>query len=521
MDDLQFKPMPDTEDAQVPFWSPDSRYIGFFAQLKLKKVAVSGGPAQSLCDAGLGNGGTWNSEDEILFSTGGLGSSLQRVHATGGVPADVKRSQETYSYPVFLPGGRRFLYLLNLTIPGMQGVYLGSLKSGENRQILPEISGVLFAPAHPGSRTGHLLFRRQATLMAQPFDATSGQFVGEVFPVADGITSVTSGSNLMPVTVSETGTLVYTSGGASGGFQMVWYDRTGKVLGLVGSPGSIFTPVISPDEKSIAYARSSSGNVADIWLRDSRGIEIRFTADPSGNYAPLWSPTGDRIAWVSNRRGALNLYEKPASGSVEDEALLQATTAAGPVTRNRGPDQWSRDGRFIVYSESGSNGKQDLWVLPVGSGDRKPIPFLKTDFDELHGQLSPDSAWMAYASDETGRREVYVRSFPSGEGIQRISIAGGDQPRWRRDGRELFYAAADGKMMAVPIKAVTGPKPSLESGVPVPLFESHIIATPQTNGVFQYDVTPDGKRFLVVTNNVAAVALPLTVVVNWTAGLNK
>jgi Tol biopolymer transport system component len=301
---------------------------------------------------------------------------------------------------------------------------------------------------------------------------------------------------------------------------MVWYDRTGKVLGPVATPGLIFTPVISPDETSIAYTRATSTSAADIWLRDSRGFETLFSADTTGNWAPLWSPTGDRIVWVSNRGGALNLYQKQASGSGQDEALLSPITAAFPVTRNRAPDQWSRDGRFIVYSEAASNGKQDLWVLPVDSGDRKPIPFRRTNSDEVHGQLSPDSAWMAYASDETGRREVYVRPFPSGDSVWRISIAGGDQPRWRRDGKELFYAAADGKMMAVPITAITGQKPSFQRGTPVPLFESHILATPQTNGVFQYDVTGDGKRFLVVTV-IAAASSPLTVVVNWNVGLKK
>jgi Tol biopolymer transport system component len=516
MDGLQFQPMRGTEDAQLPFWSPDSRYIGFFAQLKLKKIAATGGPAQSLCDAGIGNGGTWNTDNEILFSIGG---PLQRVQSAGGVPSDVKRSKEGYGYPTFLPEGRRFLYFLAFTGSETQGIYLGSLQDGENRRILADVSSVLFAPSHPGSHAGHLLFRRQNTLMAQPFDATSGQLLGEVFPVAEGITSLTGGI-MMPVTVSETGTLVYASGGASAGSQLVWYDRSGKILGLTGAPGILFTPVISPDGKSIAYSRNGSTG-ADIWLRDGRGIETRFTADPSGNYAPLWSPTGDRIVWVSNRQGALNLYQKATIVSGQDEALLPATTAAVPVTQNKGPDQWSRDGRLIVYSEPDSNAKQHLWVLPVGSTDRKPKAFLKTDFNEVHGQLSPNSAWMAYASDETGQREVYVRSFPSSGGVQRISVAGGDQPRWRGDGKELFYVAADGRMMAVPIKAVTGPRSSFQPGVPMPLFESHIIATPQTNGVFQYDVSADGKRFLVVTNNVAAATPPLTVVVNWNAGLKK
>ena len=522
MDGLQFHPMPGTDDATFPFWSPDSRYIGFFAQLKLKKIAASGGPALSLCDAGIGGGATWSTEDVILFSTASLGGWLQRVKASGGVPSDVRKAKETYAYPTSLRGGR-FLYNLAFASQETDGIYLSSLDGGPNRRILADASSAIFAPSARGSHIGHLLFRRENNLMAQPFDATSGQLLGEVLPVAEGVTTYASAPRQVAAAVSETGVLVYMSGEASAGSQMVWYDRAGKVIGLVGRPGVIFTPAISPDEKSIAYSRRASSGAADIWLRDlSRGIETRFTTDPSGNYAPIWSPSSDRIVWVSSQRGSLNLYEKSTGTSGQGEPLLAATRAesAFTFTSTLGPDQWSRDGRFIVYSQLASSGKRDLWVLPVGTSDRKSTAFLKTNFDVILGQLSPDSRWMAYTSDETGQREVYVRTFPSGEGVWPISTGGGNQPRWRGDGKELFYAGADGMMMAVPIRTVTGPKPSLEPGAPVPLFESHIIATPQTGGVFQYDVTADGKRFLVVTNFAGATP-PLTVVVNWHAGLKK
>jgi Tol biopolymer transport system component len=521
LDVLQGELMPTTEGAQFPFWSPDSRSIGFFAQGKLKKIAASGGPAQLLCDVGFGIGGTWNRDDIILFSTGPDASgSLKRVQAAGGTPAAVMRARQA-SYPQFLPGGRRFLYTLNSASPESAGIYLSSLDGGEDRRILADVSSVLFAPVAPGSRSGFLVFSRENTLKAQPFDASSGQLSGHEFSVAEGVASIAS-PNLMPASISESGILLYARGGV--GFQMVWYDRAGKLLGSEGSPGTVFTPAISHDEKSIAYARLGSGGavVADIWLRDvSRGIETRFTADPSGNYAPLWSPRGDSVVWVSSQRGSLNLYQKPSDGSGKDQALLPPIPAAYPITSNRAPSQWSKDGRFIVYAEAASNGKLDLWVLPVGPGDRKPFTFLKTEFEELHGQLSPDSHWMAYASDETGRREVYVRRFPSGEGVWRISVAGGDQPRWRGDGKELFYVAADGKMMAASVRAVPDSKPFLELATPVALFDSHILKSPGTSGVFQYDVTADGKRFLVVANNVAASSPPLIAVVNWAEGSKK
>jgi Tol biopolymer transport system component/predicted Ser/Thr protein kinase len=524
LDALQARPMPTTEDALFPFWSPDSRYIGFFAQGKLKKIAASGGPSQPLCEAGFGGGGTWNGDDVILFSTApGVSGSLKRVEAAGGAPADVTKEKAVF-FPLFLPGGHRFLYTLNSASPEARGIYLGSMDSNESRRILEDVSSTLFAPSAPGSRSGHLLFIRENTLMARPFDATSGQLSGSVFPVAEGVTASPALGSLMPVTVSESGMLLYGSSGGVVSFQMVWYDRAGKVLDPVGGPGLVFTPSISPDAKTIAYARGSSSGVvvSDIWLRDlSRGVETRFTADPSGNYAPIWSPGGDTIVWVSSQRGSLNLYKKSANGSGKDEALLTPIPVVFPITSNRAPSQWSRDGRFIVYSEAAANGKLGLWVLPVESGDRKPFAFLKTGFEELHGQLSPDSRWMAYASDETGRREVYVRPFQSGERGWRISISGGDQPRWRGDGKELFYVAVDGKMMAASMRAVPGSKPSLELSTPVALFESHIMNGPGTRGVFQYDVTADGKRFLVVTNIVAASSPPLTVVVNWAVGSRK
>jgi Tol biopolymer transport system component len=516
LDALQAQPMPATEGALFPFWSPDSRYIGFFAQGKLKKIAAGGGPSQPLCESGFGGGGTWHG-DVILFSTA-LGASglLKRVPADGGAPADVMKGKAV-SYPLFLPGGHRFLYTLNSASPEARGIYLGSLDGSEGRRILEDVSSTLFAPSAPGSRSGHLLFIRENTLMAQSFDSASGQLSGSVFPVAEGVSASPALGDLMPVTISENGILLYTGSLGFGSFQMIWYDRAGKLLGPVGSPGLVFTPTISPDAKTIAYGRVGGAGTAsaDIWLRDlSRGIETRFTAGPWGNYTPVWSADGDKIVWVSSRRGRLNLYEKPASGSGQDEALLTGIPAAFPILANMAPSQWSRDGRFIVYAEAASNGKLDLWVLPT-SGDRKPFAFLKTEFEELHGQLSADSRWMAYASDETGRREVYVRPFPSGEGVWRISGNGGDQPRWGGDGKELFYVGADRKMMLVSVRDSPGVKPNLGPATPVALFDSQIMNSPGIGGVFQYDVTTDGKQFLVVTDNVAATTQPLTVVVNW------
>jgi Tol biopolymer transport system component/predicted Ser/Thr protein kinase len=513
MDTFQMQPIPNTDNGLLPFWSPDSRYIGFFAQNKLKKIAASGGPAQSLCDAVPG-GGTWNDHDVILFANSG---KVKRVQAAGGIPSDVIDGGPGTGYPVFLPGGRRFIYLVAGPSLEKSGIFLGALDGKQNRRILADVSAVGFAQSLPGSTLGHVLFRREATLMAQPFDASSGQFVGEVFPVAEDVYS--NGLNdVLPATVSNNGMLLYASGNgfAFGPNQLMWYDRGGKQLGPLGAAGNVLTPAISPDEKAVAFRRSRSGSGGDIWIRDvARGTETRFTTDASTNFAPLWSPAGDRLLYGSIRGTGINLYIKAATGLGQVEALLPS----GP---DRSPQQWSRDGHYIVYSEAGARNKRDLWILPMGGAERKPVPFLKTEFEETHGQLSPDSQWMAFVSDVTGERVVYVAPFPGGDPITRVSTGGGEQPRWRQDGKELFYIAADGTMMAVPIKTLGGPKASIEPGTPVALFETHIVFGEVSGRVFQYDVTADGKRFLVVTSGIgSSKAPPLTVWLNWTTGLKR
>jgi serine/threonine protein kinase len=517
MDALQSKPMPFTEDAAYPFWSPDSRYIGFFAEGKLKKLPASGGPAQSLCDAPNSRGGSWNRDDVIVFSPNIAGVSIQRVAAAGGVPVDVTRTKGDQRYPVFLPDGRHFLYMVRAGSAETNGIYVSSLDGKENRRVLSDVSSVVFAPPARGGLTGHLLFVRENTLMAQPFDAATAQVSGDVFPVAEGV-SATSNSSYLPATVSESGLLLYATGGANeGANQLGWYDRIGKSLGPVGAPGSVWDPALSPDGKSVVFRRVSATGY-DLWVRDlSRGTETRFTSDPSLNITPFWSPQGDRIVFASNRKGGVfNLYQKAASGSGQDELLLP-----GDLTEI--PTQWSRDGRFIVYREFDPKTKYDIWVLPAqgAAADRKPIPFLRTEFDELFAQLSPDSHWMAFTSDRSGRREVYVRPFPPADGEWAISVAGGEQPRWRGDGKELFYIAADGKMMSIPVKALAGSKPSFEAGTPAALFDTHI-ALSTTNNVMEYDVTADGKRFLINTKGASGAASPpLTVVTNWSAATRK
>jgi len=515
LDALQAQAMPFTEDATFPFWSPDSRYIAFFAQGKLKKVAASGGPSQSLCDVSSGRGGTWGRDDVIVFSPSTGGISLRRVAAGGGVPVDIMQTKGDQRHPTFLPDGRQFLYLARGG-GEQRGIYVSSTDGppgkNENRRLLADDSAPVFAPPTESGRTGHILFVRQNTLMAVPFDAVSAQLTGDVFPVTDGV-SLTSNQSYLPATVSDNGLLVYASGGAAGTNQLAWMDRTGKSLGPVGAPGAIMDPALSPDEKSVALRRGT-----DLWLRElSRGAETRFTSVASGNIAPFWSPKGDRILFMSNRKGGIfNLYQKLANGSGQDELLLEDGLTKVPM-------QWSRDGRFIVYAPLDPKTKLDLWVLPAegAAAERKPIPFIQSEFDEVFGQLSPDSHWMAFTSDRSGRREVYVRPFPPGDGEYPISTAGGEMPRWKGDGKEIYFEGVDGKMMAVAVKTSVGAKPVLEASAPVALFDAHMVHNfPDT--VYQYDVTADGKRFLInTTGSGAASALPLTAVSNWIAAPRK
>jgi serine/threonine protein kinase len=502
LDAIQALPMLGTDDAKFPFWSPDSRYIGFFAQGELKKIAVNGGPPQPLCDAPDGWGGSWSRRDEIIFSPAYTAAAIERVSAGGGVPTDVFRRKGISVFPVFLPDGIHFLYRAGVS----DGVYLSSLDGKENRRVLADVSNLAFA-------AGQLLFIRANALMAQSFDVASWKATGDAFPVADSV-SFTVGS-YAPISVSETGVLVYVSGGAVGHNQMAWYGRDGKFLGSVGAPGPVGEPAISPREKSVVFRRSTFSG-SDLWLRDlARGAEQRLTTVVSFNIAPFWSPKSDHILFASGRSGNFNLYQKATSGAGSDELLLASDNFKVPT-------QWSRDSRLIIYSELDPKTKWDIWVLPLEGGpQRRPIPFLHSEFNETFGQLSPDSHWMAYTSDKSGQREVYVVAFPTGEGEKRISIDGGEQPRWSGDGRELYFVGADGKMMALAVKAVAEAKPTFDLRTPQALFETHL-ARPSNNPLFEYDITADEKRFLLNTTGIGSASAPmLNVVVNWDEGLKK
>jgi Tol biopolymer transport system component len=505
IDSIVAQKLAGTEDGSFPFWSPDSRFIGFFAQGKLKKIDLHGGVPQALCAAPWGNGGTWNRDGVIVFAPNREGA-LSRVSVSGGMPAaatvlDPGRHETGHYWPQFLPDGRHFLYLALSSQREKRNVYVGSLAAQEARSVLKSELRAAYA-------SGYLLFVRQGTLMAQRFDLNRLQLAGEPASIAQEVAyNPANGRNTF--SVSDNGVLAYRTGGVGGvpTIELVWFDRTGKRIGSAGEPGLYLRPALSLDGKRLAVERRDpQTGTDDIWLVDlARSTLLRFTFGPFNQTHPVWSPDGNQIVFASDRDGASNLYRKASTGAGNEELLL-ASDAAKYST------DWSPDGRFIAYENQDPKTGSDLWLLPL-FGNRKPIPFLRTDFNEGQGQFSPDGRWMAYSSDESGRREVYVRAFPASGGKWQISTAGGSFPRWRRDGKELFYLAADRKLMAVPVNADS----AIETGQAQALFEPRILGIP----IVPYSVSGDGQRFLVTIPAEEASSSPITVVLNWTAAFEK
>ena len=491
-----------TDGASFPFWSPDSQFVAYFAGGKLKRVAVGGGPSQTVCDVGTSGGGAWNRDGVIIFTA--LGYGLYRVSAAGGettlfMPLDRARLEWNYHSPSFLPDGRHFIYSIQSTNKDGLGVYLGSLDQAVKQRILAGEGSAVYASS------GSLLFVRDGALFAQTFDVRERVLAGDPVLLAERIgrdKDYPRGN----FSISETGVLVYDPSQTRQQKRLVWVDRQGQPVALPTAAGGWSNARISPDEKRFVVDRiGNDSDARDLWVHDvAGGHASRFTFDPGDDVQPIWSPDGSRLVWASNRGGPFEIYQKDANAAGQDQLLLKS---GGPLYI---PMSWSPDGRFIVYYQVEMKTKRDLWVLPL-DGDRKPIPYLRTDANEVAGQIAPDGRWMAYASDESGAYEVYTQSFPSGGGRRQISPNGGMGPQWTRDGKELFYYAPDGKLMVAEVKSGT----SLEASPPRPLFEFR-----SGNGlmtVAPYDVTANGQRFLINRVVDESGGEPLAMVINWPA----
>jgi eukaryotic-like serine/threonine-protein kinase len=513
MDSLAAQPLPDTERAMAPFWSPDGQSLGFFAEGKLKKVAISGGTSLTLADAPENKGGAWG-EDEVILYVPHQNAGVHRVSAAGGSVAAVTtlEGSSSHLWPCFLPDGRHFLYLVTGLQGEEAGVYLASLDGREKRRLLTAESNVSYAPSNPTSAAGvgYLLYAMKGALLAQPFDPTARRLVGEPVRLVDRVEVGVAGKGFF--SVSENGVLVFSSSSSSPNQQPGWFDRAGKPAGLIGSAGAFINNAeLTPDGKRVAVTRFDPQlRTADIWLFDlARGAESNFTPGPASDFFPVWSPDGSRIIWTSIREGLFSFYQKLSNGSGQEELLLSSG-------RQKHPTSWSSDGRLILYQENDPQTKWDVWLLPL-EGDRKPLPFAQTQYNETNGRFSPNSKWIAYTSDESGRNEVYLQDFhtpsPTSHGRSQISSRGGDQPRWRHDGKELFYVSADGKLMAVEVKSGV----VFEAGVPRELFDLRSVKAPGGN----YIPAGDGKKFLLTTSLEGENVEPFTVVLNWMGELHR
>ena len=424
LDVVAARALPRTDGAAFPFWSPDNRSVGFFAEGQLKRIDIEGGSVQTLAPAYVANGGSWSRDGAILFAQTSLGP-LYRVFATGGAVAAVTRletpQQTSHSFPHFLPDGQHFLYYVRGT-PDARGVWVGMLDGSASHRVLDADSAAVYATA-----SGQLLFVRQGTLLAQPFDAVRATLSGHPFPVAEQVAVLVEPANVAALSASATGPIAYRTGSAGGQRQFVWIDRFGKEIAKVGEPDGAFpqNPSMSPDEHQVAMSRLSGGN-ADIWLLEIvRGVLRRFTSDTAPDIFPIWSPDGTRIVFSSNRQNNIDLYLKPTTRDGMEEPLLTTSQPKYAMA-------WSPDGRFILYGNRVKSG-YDIWALPLdGSRPGAPFPVVQTDSDERDAQFSPDGKWIAYQSNESGRYEIYVQRFPRSAGPQRISTTGGAQVRWRK-----------------------------------------------------------------------------------------
>jgi serine/threonine protein kinase len=492
------RPLAGTDGASFPFWSPDSRSIGFFANEMVNRIDIDGGSLRALAGAPVGAGGTWSREGVILYTLV-PDSTVSRVSDTGGDGAFLTGSApgQGQRFPQFLPDGRHFLYYVADT--AARGVYVGSLDGPDRTRLFDADAAAAFVPP------AEVLFLRAGTLFAQRFDPVKLALEGSAVPLAEGVAVDSFG--VAAVSASGVGSIVYRLGSGNRQRQLLWVDRSGKQIGdaRAPDPANALNPSLSPDGRVVAVNRTVGGNT-DIWLLDlARDAFTRFTFGPRPEIAPVWSADGSRIAFAGSRdRPGFSLYEKPAATSDKESLLLDPPQSAVPT-------DWSRDGRFLLYRTVDLQAGSDLWALPM-DGSGKPIPVAQTTFDERGGHFFPDGQWVAFESNESGRYEIYIQRFPDPSARILISSGGGLQPRFRPDGKELFYVAPDGRLMAVPLRFPSGGQ-TVEPDPPVALFVTRVASTLSAGSGEEYAVSADGQRFL-MNAFVERAEHPITLVLN-------
>ncbi len=506
---LTAQPLPGTEDATYPFWSPDSREIGFFIPGKLEKINAAGGPPQNVCDAISGRGGAWGQDGVIVFTPYAT-QTLFRVSAAGGTPEpasklDASRVENSHRWPSFLPDGKHFLYWARSSRGAQENsLFVGELGSLQAKPLMKSESMAVYA-------SGHLLFMRGQSLMAQPFDPRRIELSGEPVPIAEHV--AVNGATAYPLfSASHTGALIYQSGETSGGWNLLWFDRDGKQTGAIPQVDRYLSPALSPDGSRLAVMIfAGSLGIGDIWIFDlARGTGTRLTFGGESHTAATWSSDGKTIYYASNLKGSSHIYAKAADGSGPERVVLETSDMVEI------PDSTSGDGRYLVYhrrDQSKNETGYHLWAIPL-SGDGKPFPVVQDAFDEGSAAVSPDGKWMTYQSNESGRREVYITAFPARGAKWQVSTNGGTSARWRRDGKELFFLDPTDKIVAVDVNASGN---AVQLGTPHDLFQT--VGIQREYGPF--DVTADGKKFVLNSGNLKEGSEPFTLVLNWPADLKK
>jgi Tol biopolymer transport system component len=499
LDSLSAQPLPGTTNAAAPFWSPDSRFIAFQAEGKLKRVDAAGGTVTTICSMLAAPPGTWSRDDVILIT--GDSSIISRVPASGGTPTPVLKLDETAGErvqltPAFLPDGRHFVYVSALPGSRVRAVYLASLDGDRGSPLIADATGnVVYAD-------GYLLFLRNSTLLAQPFDPAALKLSGDPKPVAEDIL-VNPATGTGAFTASQNGILAYQTSTNGDNTSLTWYDRTGKNLGNTGEYGGFFDLRLAPDAKHATVTLpSDSGRASQVWVYDlQRKVRTQFTFDAGPSAGGVWSPDGSEIIYAKhNARGSI-LIRKAASGAGGGTVVFE--DKVNTVL----PLDWSRNG-FLLYEQVLSARSGKLGVLSL-TGAAAPHMFLGSTFSEIPAQFSPDGRWVAYVSDQSSRqKEVFVTSFPNRGAVRQISAAGGDFPRWKSDSSELFYLTADA-LMSVPLTAKDG---QIDPGEVKKLFD--VRWAPSTRS--PYDVAPDGQRFLFNVFVTGTAPAPITIVTNWT-----